>query len=40
MLSLSHCERAFGVRERESIAVLIDDEEHVALGVASSGGVP
>jgi hypothetical protein len=31
MLSLSHCERAFGVRERESIAVLIDDEEHVAL---------
>ena|SRR5215831_6466314 len=36
MLSLSQCERAFGVRERESIAVLIDDEEHVALGYAAA----
>jgi hypothetical protein len=28
---LSARERSFGVRERESIAILIDDEEHVAL---------
>jgi hypothetical protein len=31
ILSVSRRERGFGVCERESIAVLIDDEEHVAL---------